>query len=281
MSRYSAIASSIDYLVSHYEEGEDLTALAGRAGYEATHFQKLFKEMVGISPKRLCQYMRMKHAGELLAAGANTLDAAYEAGLSGSGRLHDLCVSCVGLTPGHIKSRGEGLKITYGFHATPLGEILLAKTAKGVCYLGFLMDEARDEPVRKMKAHWPLASFEARDEAINEEAQNILCIWRDQGDPARPLKLDLYGTNLQIQVWQALLKIPLGKTRTYSEIAEEVGRPKAARAIGNAVGKNPVSLLIPCHRVIRATGIIDNYGWGSARKKLILGMESEIENIPN
>lgn len=273
MSRDAVIANTIDYLAAHHQEQPDLDFLAKRAGYESTHFQKLFKDYVGISPKRLVQYMNMRHARDLLAHGAPTLDAALATGLSGNGRLHDLFISCEAATPGDVTRRGQGLKITYGFCPTFLGEVMIAKTQKGICYLGFLMDEKRNEPVRKMKRHWPLASFTENDKAISAEGDIIAGLWR--GEKTGKLKLDIYGTNFQIQVWQALLKIPMGETLTYQDIAKQIKRPKSPRAVGNAVGANPVSLLIPCHRVIRATGIIDNYGWGSPRKKLILAMESQ------
>ncbi|MCC6597663.1 MAG: methylated-DNA--[protein]-cysteine S-methyltransferase [Alphaproteobacteria bacterium] len=267
------IASAIDYLVAHYQEQPDLDFLARRAGYDSAYFQKLFKAHVGISPKRLCQYMAMRHARELLGRGASTLDAALDAGLSGNGRLHDLFVACEGVSPGSVQRRGGGLRIVYGFQPTETGEVMVAKTDKGVCWLGFLVDGQRDETLRRAYAHWPEAHFTHDDAAVEPEVLHIMRIWQGQGDSVQKLKLDLYGTNFQIQVWQALLKIPLGATRTYLEIGEALGRPKSSRAIGNAVGANPVSLLIPCHRVIRATGIIDNYGWGSPRKKLLLAME--------
>ncbi len=296
--QYAVIASTIDYLVANHQAQPDLDFLARRAGYETTHFQKIFKTHVGISPKRLVQYMNMRHARELLEQGESTLGAALETGLSGNGRLHDLFVSCEGATPGDIQSRGQGLKITWGTHASPLGEIIVAKTAKGICWLGFMMDEKPDHCIMRMKRYWPKAAFAQNDDSIKNEGEIIANIWspqpplpvgfasfpsppfrgeRDQGRGGR-LKLDIYGTNFQIQVWQALLKIPAGETLTYQDIANQVGRPKASRAIGNAVGANPVSLLIPCHRVIRATGIIDNYGWGSPRKKLILAMEAQKES---
>lgn len=277
MIREQIIASSIDYLVAHHTEQPDLDFLAHRAGYEATHFQKLFRDFVGISPKRLVQFMNMKQARELLEGGHSTLDAALETGLSGNGRLHDLFISCEAMTPGDITRRGEGLRITYGFFPTFLGEVMIAKTAKGICYLGFLMEEKREEPVRRMKRWWPLADYTQDDAAIAPEGEIISALWRGEGKGR--LKLDVYGTNFQIQVWQALLRIPMGKTLTYQDIAQEIGRPKSSRAVGNAVGANPVSLLIPCHRVIRATGIIDNYGWGSPRKKLLLAVESTNKQI--
>lgn len=277
----SIIAESIDYLVAHHTAQPDLDFLARRAGYDSAHYQKLFKQKVGISPKRLVQFMNMIHARELLLGGEPTLETAYKSGLSGNGRLHDLFVSCEGVTPGEVQKRGAGLMITYGFHPSPIGALVIATTPRGVCWLGFLVDEKADHCVMRIQRHWPLAKLVHDDKAIKRDAEQILKIWRGQGEKSNKLKLDLYGTNMQIQVWKALLKIPTGETQTYQDIAKQIGKPKAARAIGNAVGANPVSLLIPCHRVIRATGIIDNYGWGSPRKKLILAMESGLnaENV--
>lgn len=269
------IAETIDYLAAHASEQPDLAFLAGRAGYEATHFQKMFKQAVGISPKRLVQYMNVRHARELLREGQPLLDAALESGLSGTGRLHDLFVSCEGMTPGQVKGRGAGLRIVYGFHPSLLGEMMIAKTGIGVCWLGFLVDGKREVPVQRMHGFWPKASFTHDDGSVKGEAEQVLGIWRGQGQIGGKLKLDLYGTNFQLQVWQALLRIPCGETVTYRDIAKTVCTEKASRAVGNAVGANPVSLLIPCHRVIRGTGIIDNYSWGSPRKKLILALESE------
>lgn len=275
MVQEQVIAESIDYIVAHYQDRPDLEVLAARAGYETTHFQKLFKDYVGISPKRLSQYLHMRQARELLESGRSTLDAALESGLSGTGRLHDLFVSCEGVTPGSIQGRGAGLEITYGFYPSALGEMMLGKTDKGLCWLGFIVDEDRNVPLDELHRRWPLARVVHDDAALAEDGAHILRIWRGQGDQRKPLKLDLYGTNFQIQVWQALLKIPYGETVTYSDIAEQVCSKKASRAVGNAVGANPISLLIPCHRVIRASGIIDNYMWGSPRKKLLLGLENQ------
>lgn len=269
------IAESIDYLVAHYQEQPDLEFLARRAGYEATYFQKLFKESVGISPKRLQQYMNARHARELLGAGYSTLDAALETGLSSTSRLHDLFISVEGVSPGSVQNRGRGLKIVYGVYASVLGNVIIAKTEKGVCWLGFMMEGSENHCVSRIAQHWPEAIFMRDDQAIISEAHNLMRIWAGQGDAVKKLKLDLYGTNFQLQVWQALLRIPCGKTLTYQNIANDMGRPKSSRAVGNAVGANPVSLLIPCHRVIRASGIIDNYGWGSPRKKLLLAMEAK------
>lgn len=266
------VAESIDYLVARYREAPDLDHLARRAGYEPTYFQKLFSDYVGISPKRLVQYMNMRHARELLAGGAPLLETALDAGLSGPGRLHDLFVACEAVTPGDVRYKGRGLDVAYGWHASPLGEILVAQTPRGVCWLGFVVDQDRAPALKRLRDHLPEAIFIEDGAGTATAATDILAIWSGCGE--KKLRLVLHGTNLQIQVWQALLRIPCGGTVTYADIARDIGHPKAARAVGNAVGANPVSLLIPCHRVIRATGIIDNYGWGSPRKKLILSMES-------
>lgn len=270
------IAESIDYLVAHFQEQPDLDFLARRAGYEPTYFQKLFKDKVGISPKRLQQFMNARHARELLGNGYSTIDATHDTGMSSASRLHDLFVSCDGMTPGSVQNRGKGLKIFYGLYPSILGNVIIAKTDKGICWLGFMMDESEQHCVKRIHSHWPKATIIRDDSTIASDAKKLMQIWSGLGNPNEPLKLDLYGTNFQLQVWQALLRIPCGKTLTYQNIANDLGRPKASRAIGNAVGANPVSLLIPCHRVIRATGIIDNYGWGSPRKKLLLAVESNI-----
>ena len=275
MTEFSShiIAEAIDYLVAHHEQQPDLTALATRAGYETTYFQKLFTDNVGISPKRLVQYMNMRHAQDLLANGATTEQAAQNAGLSGTGRLYDLLVTCNAVTPGNVQHKGKGLTVTYGFFPTRIGEVMVGQTGRGVCYLGFLMDEARKVPFEKMHRHLPFATYKEDPNAVKDAAAHIMAIWNGDAGKRKKLALDLHGTNMQIQVWQTLLKIPAGETLTYKDIAEQLGRPKSSRAVGNAVGANPISLLIPCHRVIRATGIIDNYGWGSPRKKLLLGLE--------
>jgi AraC family transcriptional regulator of adaptative response/methylated-DNA-[protein]-cysteine methyltransferase len=274
MIAMNVIAESIDYLVAHHTAQPDLDSIARRAGYEPTYFQKIFKDHVGISPKRLIQFMTVRYARELLNSGHSTLETSYAAGLSGNGRLHDLFVAVEAVTPGDIQHKGKNLTITFGLYPSILGNIVIAKTTKGICWLGFLVQESELHCFERIVNHWPRANVIRDDQAIIPEAKALLSIWNGQHDPSKKLKLDLYGSNFQIQVWQALLKIPYGQMLSYQEIADQVGRPKASRAVGNAVGANPVSLLIPCHRVIRATGIIDNYSWGSSRKKLILGLEA-------
>lgn len=267
-----AVSDAIDYIAAHWQEQPDLDALARRAGYDLTHFQKTFTQMVGLSPKKLVQYMNARHAREFLLEGYSTLDAAYAAGLSGNGRLFDLFVNVEAATPGEVQKKGQGLRISYGYHPTPLGDILIAQTERGLCWLGFVVEEDRDVPMQRLRAYWPKAEFIEDVKNTTAAAQKIMRVWRGAAEPK--FNIHLYGTNFQIQVWQALLKIPCGGTVSYQDVANYLGKPTASRAVGGAVGANPISLLIPCHRVIQSSGIIENYGWGTPRKKLILAMES-------
>lgn len=267
-----AISDAIDYIAQHWQDQPGLDFLARRAGYDPTHFQKSFTSMVGLSPKKLCQYMNARYAREMLLKGYSTLDAAYAAGLSGNGRLHDLFITINAATPGEVQRRGQGLVIRYAYHPTPVGDVLIAETAKGLCWLGFVVDGNREMAMDRMFKTWESAEFKEDKAGTAGTAEKILEIWRGNKDTR--LNLHLYGTNFQMQVWQALLKIPCGAAVSYKNVADYIGRPKASRAVGSAVGANPVSLLIPCHRVIQQSGIIENYGWGTPRKKLILAMES-------
>lgn len=270
-----AVSDAIDYIAANWQDQPDLEMLAKRAGYDPTHFQKSFTSMVGLSPKKLCQYMNARHAREMLLQGYSTLDAAYAAGLSGNGRLFDLFVNVEAATPGEVKKKGQGLVIRHGYHPTPAGEILVAETERGICWLGFVVDNDRDIPMQRLRKYWPLAKFAEDIAGTAMAAQRIVAIWR--GGDVPKLDLHLYGTNFQIQVWQAMLKIPCGGTVSYQALAQSIGKPAACRAVGSAVGANPISLLIPCHRVIQTSGIIENYGWGTPRKKLILALESGSE----
>ena len=272
-STAAKLTDVIDYLVAHYQDQPELDDLATRFGYEPTYFQKIFRDYIGISPKRFVQFMSLRTAQDFLLQGASTLDAAYAAGLSGNGRLHDLFVQCEAMTPGEFQKRGLGVGVRYGFFPSPLGELMIAITDRGVCWLGFRVDESREQSTERLKKQFPLAQFTIDQEATAPAMQQIMKIWNGQGDQKKKLKLDLVGTNFQIQVWQAMLKIPMGVTISYKTLADALGKPSASRAVGGAVGANPISLLIPCHRVIQQSGIIENYGWGSPRKKAILGVE--------
>ena len=267
------LSDAIDYLVAHYHEQPELDAVASRFGYEPTYFQKMFQDHVGLSPKKFIQYMSMKTAKDFLLNGGSTLDAAYEAGLSGNGRLHDLFVTCEAATPGEIKNKGKGISVYYGTSATPIGELMVARTDRGICWLSFQMDGNQDRSLARLHEHWQNAELIKDKNAADEIANDIMDIWQGAGDRKKKTKLHLFGTNFQIQVWQALLKIPSGATVSYGAIAQSLGKPDANRAVGTAVGANPISLLIPCHRVIQSTGIIENYAWGSERKKALLGAE--------
>jgi AraC family transcriptional regulator of adaptative response/methylated-DNA-[protein]-cysteine methyltransferase len=197
--------------------------------------------------------------------------------LSGGGRLHDLFVSVEAATPGMVQQRGEGMEISYGYHASPAGELLIGLTGIGVCWIGFTVGGDRDVPYREMQRHWPKARLFENASATRDAADHIMRIWRGQETGPAKLKIDLHGTNFQIQVWRALLKIPSGSVASYGDIAVALGDENASRAVGTAVGYNPVSLLIPCHRVIQKSGIVENYMWGTPRKKMLLGLE--VENI--
>jgi AraC family transcriptional regulator of adaptative response/methylated-DNA-[protein]-cysteine methyltransferase len=227
---------------------------------------------VGISPKRFLQYLTKEHAKKLIENSRSLLDVSYEAGLSGPGRLHELFVNCEAVTPGEYKKRGAGLRIDYGFHPSPFGELLLAVTERGITNLDFVRDGNRGVREKRLKAHWPRAELKRDPQATAPWVPRIFDI--DPGREPSPLHLFIQGTNFQIKVWEALLKIPLGQAVTYQDIARSIDKPRAARAVGNAVGGNPISFLIPCHRVLRKAGEFGNYGGGPARKKAILGWES-------
>lgn len=273
--QHDIIASAIDYLAAA-RGAPDLDALAARFGYEPTHFQKLFKSRAGISPKRMIQYLQYTRAREFLLQGYPTLDAAYEAGLSGNGRLHDLFVNCEAATPGQVQKRGAGLSIVYGFHPSPIGDVLIAQTGIGLCWIGFVIEDGREGALSRLHGRWPLATIVEDEEATRSAADHVMRIWQGRGDAGRRLALDLHGTNFQIQVWRALLKIPSGGAMSYGELAASLGDANASRAVGTAVGANPVAWLIPCHRVIQKSGIVENYAWGTARKKMLLGLETDL-----
>lgn len=261
---YATIAEAIRYIESHQRSQPTLVEIAESVHLSEYHFQRLFTRWVGISPKRFLQFITKENAKRLLAK--NTLlDSAYQAGLSGAGRLHDLLVQTEAVTPGEIKHRGAGLEIRYGSHPSPFGECLVATTERGICRLSF--DSTR--AIKELKADFGNATL-VQDSA---HTQNLIeRIFSPSGD-GTPLTLDLRGTNFQIQVWEALLRIPAGGLVTYKNVASSIDSPNASRAVGTAVGRNPVPLLIPCHRVIRATGEFGQYAFGSERKKAILGWE--------
>jgi AraC family transcriptional regulator of adaptative response/methylated-DNA-[protein]-cysteine methyltransferase len=269
---YQRIEKAILFIEENIERKPDLAEVARKAGLSEFHFQRLFSRMVGISPKRYEQFLNKETAKELLGRSESLLDAAFDAGLSGPGRLHDLFVSCEAVTPGEFKSRGLGLTIRYGFHPTPFGEALLAATARGICAISFVEPGARASVLAQLRVEWRNAQL-VEDQAAT--APLVEAIFTDAARARAPLSLYLRGTNFQVKVWEALLRIPPGAAATYEQIARSLGVPNAARAVGTAVGRNPVAFLIPCHRVIRKSGDMGGYHWGVPRKRMILAWEAQ------
>jgi AraC family transcriptional regulator of adaptative response/methylated-DNA-[protein]-cysteine methyltransferase len=269
---YRRVEKAIRFLEEHFPRHPNLAEVAAAGNLSEYHFQRLFSRWVGVSPKRFLQFLTKEYAKKLLENSTNILDVAYASGLSGAGRLHDLFVTCEAVTPGQYKSGGAGLTIAYGFHPSPFGRCLLAITERGICGLNFVQDDEPEALIETLRQRWPGALLRREPERTAALVPRIFTASPD----LRPAPLHVYvrGTNFQIKVWEALLKIPLGKAVTYADIARHIGLPRAARAVGNAVGRNPVPFLIPCHRVIRKVGDFGNYGEGPARKKAILGWEA-------
>ena len=270
---YTRIEQAILFLEKNFRDQPSLKEIAGSIGLSEYHFQRLFTRWAGISPKRFLQFLAVKYAKQLLAESKNLLDVTYETGLSSPGRLHDLFVTYEALTPGQYKNKGAGLTIDYGFHPTPFGECLLAVTERGICGLSFLQDEARETALSELRQAWPQAAF-VEDSARTEPVVARVFSSRTVEDGADPLKLYVSGTNFQIKVWQALLEVPPGTAVSYDTVAALMGQPKARQAVGQATKRNPISFLIPCHRVIRKVGDFGEYRWGATRKKAILGWEA-------
>ena len=274
---YARVEKAIRFLEQSFEQQPSLGEIANSIGLSEFHFQRLFSRWVGISPKRFLQFLTKEYAKKMLLDSRNVLDATFDSGLSSPGRLYDLFVACEALTPGEYKRKGEGLTIVYGRHPTPFGECLLAVTERGICGLKFVQDPNRDSLTGWLHKQWPRSTLVSDPSRVKPLVQKIFDFAADN-EPA-PLYLYVQGTNFQIKVWEALLRIPLGKAVAYEDIARHIGLPKASRAVGNAVGKNPIPFLIPCHRVIRKLGEFGNYGEGPSRKKAILGWEAARYNV--
>jgi len=269
---YERIEKAIKFLETNFSAQPGLKEIADHIGLSEFHFQRLFSRWVGISPKRFLQFLTKEYAKHLLEDSINLLDVTYEAGLSSPGRLHDLFINCEAVTPGEYKSKGEGLTIKYGYHPSPFGECLLATTERGICGFFFVKNRDRKDPLTELRYFWQQADIVKDPDASRELVDRIFN--PSFNDSGTPLHLILNGTNFQIKVWEALIKIPFGAVVSYEDVAIQVGIPGATRAVGSAVGKNPISFMIPCHRVIRKTADFGNYGGGTARKKAILGWEA-------
>lgn len=267
---YQRVAAAIRFIREKRLEQPDLSEVAAAVDLSPHHFQRLFTQWAGVSPKRFLGYLTQQHARELLAENKDVLNASLEVGLSGPGRLHDLCVNLEAATPGEIKSGGAGITIETGWHPSPFGEVLVHQTGRGICGISFAENAQREEAEASMKARWPNAHFVQSPVETAKTAARIFA-----GPTAtNPLRAFINGTNFQMQVWKALVRIPPGSLTTYGHIAKAIANPKAARAVGAAVGQNPVGFLIPCHRVIRESGAIDGYRWGSDRKAAMIGWEA-------
>ena len=266
---YKVVAKAIHYLDEHFRRQPELAEVAAHVGLSEFYFQRLFSRWVGISPKRFIQYLTKEYAKEALERSQSILDTSLDAGLSGPGRLHDLFINTEAVTPGEYKAAGAGLTIRYGVHPTPFGDALLSVTDKGICGLNFV-NMGEEAELAEQQRRWSEARFVHDDQ---ETGHLITQIFSPEAKPA-PLHLYIRGTNWQLKVWEALLRLPVGARVTYSDVARSVCTVKASRAVGNAVGSNPIGYLIPCHRVVRQTGRFHGYRWGSERKQAILAWEA-------
>jgi AraC family transcriptional regulator of adaptative response/methylated-DNA-[protein]-cysteine methyltransferase len=270
-SDYYRVEQALRYLQANYRHQPSLAEIASSIHLSEYHFQRLFLRWVGISPKRFLQYLTKESAKDLLAHSHSLLDVSLALGLSGPSRLHDLFITCEAVTPGEFKQRGAGLTIHYGFHPTPFGDCLLALTGRGLCGLAFAEEGNTDALLADFRQRWGQAELIYDPAATLPYAVHIFELTSEPGGP--PMQLYLRGTNFQLKVWQALLHIPTGQLTTYGLIATALGQPNASRAVGSAVGDNPIAYLIPCHRVIRKAGELGGYRYGLARKQAILGWE--------
>jgi AraC family transcriptional regulator, regulatory protein of adaptative response / methylated-DNA-[protein]-cysteine methyltransferase len=269
---YERVRRIIAYISERWREQPSLDAIAEHAGLSTTHVHHLFRRWCGLTPKAFLHAITLDNAKALLADAASVLDAAYEVGLSGPGRLHDLFVTHEAMTPGDYKTGGAGLAMRFGFHPSPFGEAILVATERGLAGLGFVDGDDRAAALADMRRRWPKADYIEDSPATASLAKRIFDAKTWAAD--RPLRVVLIGTDFEVRVWQTLLRIPLGKAATYSGIASRLGKPSASRAVGAAVGKNPVSFVVPCHRVLGRSGALTGYHWGLTRKQAILGWEA-------
>ena len=273
MREFERIAKVIHFLDEHHSEQPDLETLAAQAGLSPFHFHRLFSRWAGITPKDFLQCLTLSHAKRLLDAGESVLGTALDAGLSGPGRLHDLCVSLEAASPGEIKASGAGWTIDAGFADSPFGLCLAGRSARGICHLSFVDRADRAQGEAAIHKDWPLAQVHWDDPTAGQLAAQLFTR-PGNGVSGAPLRAFVRGKAFQVRVWRALLRVPPGALVSYGRLAEAVGRPSAARAVGMAVGRNPLAYIIPCHRVIHATGVLGDYRWGVERKRAIVAWET-------
>jgi AraC family transcriptional regulator of adaptative response/methylated-DNA-[protein]-cysteine methyltransferase len=268
---YQRIEQAILYLENHYREQPSLEEVAANIGLSEFHFQRLFTRWAGVSPKRFLQFLTKEGAKDLLSRSENLLDTTHQVGLSSLGRLHDLFVTTEAVTPGEYKSHGEGVTIRYGIHLTPFGKCLIGLTEHGICHLGFVQTSEGDA-IDNLVGQWKEAQMIEDYRSTAALVEPIFSL--RFSDRIKPLNLHLRGTNFQLKVWEALLQVPAGTVTTYEGLAQRIGQPSASRAVGSAVGHNPVAVLIPCHRVIRQDGSLGGYRWGIPTKRALLERET-------
>ncbi|PJJ08363.1 AraC family transcriptional regulator of adaptative response/methylated-DNA-[protein]-cysteine methyltransferase [Flavobacterium sp. 1] len=272
---YHRIAEAINYIKTNFKEQPNLDKVAEKIHLSPFHFQRIFTEWAGTSPKKFLQYTSIEYAKKILKENKSTLfKTAYETGLSGTSRLHDLFINIEGMTPAEYKNGGKNLSINYSFANSPFGNILVASTLKGICHVAFVEDEFQAFSV--LQNHFPNANFKQHLDHIQQTA---LSIFNYDWEKLNQIKLHLKGTDFQLKVWEALLKIPMGQLSSYGSIAKQIDKPNASRAVGTAIGDNPIAFLIPCHRVIQSTGKLGGYMWGTTRKTAIIGWEATKINI--
>ena len=269
-TNFSRIAEAIGYIRDNFKSQPDLEEVAEKIHLSPFHFQKLFTEWAGVSPKKFLQYITVEHAKKMLKNNQATLfETAFETGLSGTSRLHDLFINIEGMSPGEYKNGGENLVINYSFAETPFGNILVASTPKGICHISFADNE--ETALAALQKQFPKAIYK---QMVDLAQQNVLYIFTHDWSKLNEIKLHLKGTVFQLKVWETLLKIPMGQLATYGQVAKQIDQPAASRAVGTAVGDNPVAFLIPCHRIIQSTGVFGHYHWGGLRKTAMIGWEA-------
>lgn len=279
---YERIAKAIAFIRDNIAQQPSLELVASQLGLSPWHFQRKFKAWVGVSPKRFLEFLTVQHAKELLDKSSSVLDAALDLGLSGPGRLHEQFVSIEAVTPGQYKQYGSGMKIYYGIHPSPFGMMLLALTGKGICYLAFGVTEQLHREAENLKKNWPGAQVCHDPQRAAPTADRIFSYHSEPQDARRPeFRLLVKGTNFQVNVWRALLRVPEGSLISYQQLAKVTGNPAAIRATASAVGANPVSYLIPCHRILRSTGELGGYHWGIERKRAIIAWDSALVEAAN
>ena len=269
---YERIRRIVAFISERWREQPSLEDIAAHVGLSTTHVHHLFRRWCGLSPKAFLQAITLDNAKALLADSASVLDTTYELGLSGPARLHDLFVTHEAMTPGDYKAGGAGLTLRVGYHPSPFGEAILVATERGLAGLGFVDGGDRAAALADMQRRWPKAAYVEDEAATAPLARRIFdpLSWRAE----QPLRVVLIGTDFEVRVWQTLLRVPLGRATTYSDIASRIGKPSASRAVGAAVGKNPISFVVPCHRVLGRSGALTGYHWGLTRKQAILGWEA-------